>query len=385
MTIQGGVLIAYCILMPVLSIFLARRFAWAKFLGPVLLSCGFGIIVANQPIFAVSTELAAIMTKTSKLISQITIPLAIPLLLFQSDMSDLKTQGKSSIISFFISVFSVFLGTFLVFKYFGGQLGPEGGKQAGMLMSVYIGGIPNLVAVQRAIKASMDSFVIVQSTTMFVSTFYLLFVLTLAKPLLSKIFPAHPDPEPFHTTDELTEADGSPSTLKQKLVHGGQSIGASILCVVISAGITIALTGKAGSLGVVLCITTLAIIGSFWKALRDIPTHEAIGTFFILIFCVSAGTQLNIQKLLASGSLFLTFTLISVVALLIIHYALNRLARIDVDTAITMSMATMFGPPFVPVAVQALDNRTVLLPGMTMGFLGYAVGTYLGIAVGLWL
>tara|TARA_B100001989_G_C24546377_1_gene471100 strand:+ start:2237 stop:3352 length:1116 start_codon:yes stop_codon:yes gene_type:complete len=371
--------------MPVLSIFLARRFAWAKFLGPVLLSCGFGIIVANQPIFAVSTELAAIMTKTSKLISQITIPLAIPLLLFQSDMSDLKTQGKSSIISFFISVFSVFLGTFLVFKYFGGQLGPEGGKQAGMLMSVYIGGIPNLVAVQRAIKASMDSFVIVQSTTMFVSTFYLLFVLTLAKPLLSKIFPAHPDPEPFHTTDELTEADGSPSTLKQKLVHGGQSIGASILCVVISAGITIALTGKAGSLGVVLCITTLAIIGSFWKALRDIPTHEAIGTFFILIFCVSAGTQLNIQKLLASGSLFLTFTLISVVALLIIHYALNRLARIDVDTAITMSMATMFGPPFVPVAVQALDNRTVLLPGMTMGFLGYAVGTYLGIAVGLWL
>ena len=233
MTIQGGVLIAYCILMPVLSIFLARRFAWAKFLGPVLLSCGFGIIVANQPIFAVSTELAAIMTKTSKLISQITIPLAIPLLLFQSDMSDLKTQGKSSIISFFISVFSVFLGTFLVFKYFGGQLGPEGGKQAGMLMSVYIGGIPNLVAVQRAIKASMDSFVIVQSTTMFVSTFYLLFVLTLAKPLLSKIFPAHPDPEPFHTTDELTEADGSPSTLKQKLVHGGQSIGASILCVVL--------------------------------------------------------------------------------------------------------------------------------------------------------
>jgi uncharacterized membrane protein len=381
MTWQSGAFIAFCIFIPCLSIWLDKKFKWARILGPVLISCGCGIIIANA---GIGGSLAVMMTKTSKLISQITIPLAIPLLLFQSDMSDLKAQGKTAILSFFISVFSVFAGTLLVFQYLGPKLGSEAGKQAGMLMSVYIGGTPNLVAVQRAVQASEQAFGIVYASTTFISTFYLLFVLTAAKPLLSKLFPAHPIQEPFHAIGEELE-EGKKLTTGAFVQNIGLSLLASILCVAVSAGIVIGLTGKAGSLGVILCITTLSIIGSFWVKLRNIPTHEATGTFLILIFCVAAGTQMNIQKLIAKGSIFLTFTIASVIAFLLIHYILNRLARIDIDTTITMSMATMFGPPFIPIVVKALNNRSVLLPGMTMGFLGYAVGTYLGIAVGLWL
>ncbi len=148
-------------------------------------------------------------------------------------------------------------------------------------------------------------------------------------------------------------------------------------------GISFAIMGKIVPLIVVLGITTLAIGASFFKRLREIPTHEPLGTYLILAFCVAAGTNMNVAELVSTGTVVLTFTTYAVCVFLPIHYLLNRLMRIDLDTTITMSVATMFGPPFVPPVVQALGNRAVLLPGMTMGFLGYAVGTYMGIAVGL--
>lgn len=383
MTWQGIALIVYSVLMPVVALALVKRFKWAQFLGPVLISCAFGIFVANQPFITWSEEVAKSLAKTSEIISSAAIPLAIPLLLFQSDMSNLRAQGKTVILSFVLAVLSVFGGVLAMKFWYGPEL-PDPSFVSGMVMSVYIGGTPNLVAVQRALEASDQTFGLVYAATTFVSTFYLVFLLTAAKPLLRKLFPEHPFPEPLHIA-EVDEEQKERLSWGDRFKFGGMSLGASVVCVLIAAGVTIALTGKPGSLGVILGITTLSVAGSFWKKLREIPTHEPIGTFLILIFCVAAGTMMDVGKLVATGSVVLSFTAWSVVVFLIMHYVLHRLFKVDLDTTITMSVATMFGPPFVPAVVQALDNRSVLLPGMTMGFLGYAVGTYLGIAVGLWL
>lgn len=384
------VLILYCVLMPVVALQLAGRFAWAKFLGPVLLSCTFGILIANQPFMTVTPELDGILSGTSKIISSAAIPLALPLLLFQSDLSKLRVYGKTALLSFVLAVVSVFVGVLLVMATMKGDLEAPG-KVAGMVMSVYIGGTPNLVAVQSALEVDKETFGLVYASTTFVSTFYLVFLLTLAKPLLRRFFPAHPDPEPMtKLEDDVKDGVERPKRpLGTTLKYGALSVLASVLCVVTSAGLTYAITGQTKgesfSLGVILILTTLSIVGSFWKKLREIPTHEPVGMFLILVFCVSAGTMMDISKLVATGGAVLTLTTWSVVVFLLVHYVLHRLFKIDLDTTITMSVATMFGPPFIPAVVQAIDNRSVLLPCMTMGFLGYAVGTYLGIAVGYYL
>lgn len=384
------ILILYCVLMPVVALQLAGRFAWAKFLGPVLLSCTFGILIANQPFMTVTPELDGILSGTSKIISSAAIPLALPLLLFQSDLSKLRVYGKTALLSFVLAVVSVFVGVLLVMATMKGDLEAPG-KVAGMVMSVYIGGTPNLVAVQSALEVNKETFGLVYASTTFVSTFYLVFLLTLAKPLLRRFFPAHPDPEPMtKLEDDVKDGVEQPKRpLATTLKYGALSVLASVLCVVTSAGLTYAVTGQTKgesfSLGVILTLTTLSIIGSFWKKLREVPTHEPVGMFLILVFCVSAGTMMDISKLVATGGAVLTLTTWSVVVFLLVHYVLHRLFKIDLDTTITMSVATMFGPPFIPAVVQAIDNRSVLLPCMTMGFLGYAVGTYLGIAVGYYL
>ncbi len=386
-------LMIYSLLVPVLALQLVKRFAWARFLGPVVICCALGILVANQPLFAVSAQSAEAMFKAAKLVSSASIPLAIPLLLFQADLTKLREHGRTTLLSFVIAVVSVFLGTLGVMLSMRGVL-PMPGKVAGMVMSVYIGGTPNLVSVQRALEVNEETFGLVYAATTFVSTFYFVFLLTVAKPLLQRFFPKHPDPEPMKGLEEEDEVSEESESKRrfwslQDVKHGVMSLGASIICVLMSVGITYLvigeLKGEAFSLGVILSLTTLAIIGSFIRKLREIPTHEPIGMFFILIFCVSAGTMMDVSRLVATGGTILQFTALAVLAFLPIHFVLHRLFKIDLDTTITMSVATMFGPPFIPAVVQAIDNRSVLLPCMTMGFLGYAVGTYLGIAVGLYV
>jgi len=39
--------------------------------------------------------------------------------------------------------------------------------------------------------------------------------------------------------------------------------------------------------------------------------------------------------------------------------------------------------PFVPVVAGALHNRQIVVSGLTVGIVGYAVGNYLGVVVEL--
>ena len=57
---------------------------------------------------------------------------------------------------------------------------------------------------------------------------------------------------------------------------------------------------------------------------------------------------------------------------------------VDGDCMVT-SVAALGCPPFVPLMARALNNPGAMLAGMTTGVIGYAVGSYLGISLGLYL
>lgn len=372
-----ALLLCYCAFGPLFARWLVHRFSWARTLGTVVLCCGLGILVANG--LPADEVMHDARIRAATLVSSATLPLAIPLLLFQADLSDVRRQGRPALTAFFVSCASVFVGTLLVLPLFAEAIGPEAGMAAGMVMSVYIGGTPNLAAVQAALGASEDTFGMVFAATTFLSSFYLMFLLTVAKPLLVRFYPAAP-PAVSH--------GGQQDKVLPKgwawLWPGVQSVLASAVCLGLAAGLTFAVTGSAGSLGVVLGITTLGIAGSSVPRLRALPTNQPVGDYLIWVFCVASGTMMDIGRLVTDGTVFLTFTAVSVLVFLALHLLICRLLRLDLDNTLIMSVATMFGPPFIPPVAQALGNRAVLVPGMTLGFAGYAVGTYLGIAVGSW-
>jgi uncharacterized membrane protein len=66
---------------------------------------------------------------------------------------------------------------------------------------------------------------------------------------------------------------------------------------------------------------------------------------------------------------------------LFIHILLSKIFKIDADTTMTTSVALICSPPFVPVIGGGLKNSKVIIPGLTVGIIGYALGNYLGAIV----
>jgi uncharacterized membrane protein len=74
----------------------------------------------------------------------------------------------------------------------------------------------------------------------------------------------------------------------------------------------------------------------------------------------------------------LGYIALAVFGSLLIHLLLSKLFKIDADTALITSVALVCSPPFVPLAAASMKNRQILISGISIGIIGYAVGNYLG-------
>jgi uncharacterized membrane protein len=68
-----------------------------------------------------------------------------------------------------------------------------------------------------------------------------------------------------------------------------------------------------------------------------------------------------------------------------LHMLLSAIFRIDADTTIIAQVAFIMSPPFVPVAAAALKNKDVIISGILVGIIGYAIGNFLGVMIGFML
>ena len=68
------------------------------------------------------------------------------------------------------------------------------------------------------------------------------------------------------------------------------------------------------------------------------------------------------------------------VSAVLLHVGLAAAFRLDADTTLMTSTAAIFGPAFIGPVAAAIKNRRLVAPGLTMGLMGIALGTYLGLA-----
>lgn len=64
-----------------------------------------------------------------------------------------------------------------------------------------------------------------------------------------------------------------------------------------------------------------------------------------------------------------------------LHLLLCRIMHVSGDLFCVSQIALLCSPPFVPPVVGAMKNKKVLISGIVIGLIGYAIGTYLGIAI----
>lgn len=357
---------AFIILFPMCAYFLCRRIKALDALGTVVVCYAAGILIGNSPI-----ELDA---KTVKLLGEGSIPFAIVLLLYSTNVLGWLKLAKSTMFSFFLLVVSVIIFS-TVGSLFIKPITEDYWKLGGMMAGVYTGGTPNMSAIGLSLGVKEESFVLLNAADVVLGAVYLLVMLSFGPKLLSKFL------RPYKRSEVTSSVVAEEKARPARFAHYLISFLVTLIIVGISLGVSHLITGKEDVAIIMLSLTTLALIMSFSRKVREWPGTNKLGDYLLLIFCTSIGSMAKLENLVgASGPILLYCTFIMLGAILF-HLILCKIFRIDRDTSIITSVSGIFGPAFIPAMVRALKNPDVMVSGMTTGLIGYAIGNYLGLTL----
>ena len=366
----GNVLvILFFLFVPAGVLWLCRRVPVLDKIGPVLILYIIGIVFGN--LFHPSG-----MAKIQEILSSAMVPLAIPLMLFSCTFR--RSGTRSQLLALLSGLFAVTAAVVAGFFIFGKNMG-DGSKIGGMLTGVYTGGTINLASLKVMLDVPEETFILLNSFDMAVSFLYLTFLLSVGIRLFRKWLPVETSEVASEEIAEATEQPFKGLFTRQGLKDAGFLLLADALIIGVSAGLAMLAGDGAFMTVLILSLTTLGIAASFWKPLKRRKHGYDMGMYFIYIFSVVVASMADLRTLTMRGSLdmlgYLTFVIF---VSLFVQVLIAKLMRIDADTMTVSSVAYICSPPFVPVMVAAMKNRSVLAGGLAVGVVGYAAGNYLG-------
>ena len=367
------ILLLFYLFIPAGIIWLCRKVPFFNKIGPILILYFVGIIVGNLPWHPQGTA------SLQNILTSAIIPLAIPMMLFNSDFK--KLSLRDSLLTLLCGAIAVIISVIAGYLLFRPHLGPEGPKIGGMLAGLYTGGTPNLAALKLMLNTKEETFILLNSYDMLVSFIYLVFLMTFGIRLFRKFL------LPFKVRS--VHGENVPSVIetdpyrhfftKKNVVQVLKAFSLAVAITAVSAGVAM-LAGEAYFMVVViLMLSTLGIAASFLAPVRRLEKSFDAGMYLVYIFCVVVASMADLGNLDFKGGLFMLLYVFFVIFVsLIIQALLSKLMRIDADTMVMSSVAFINSPPLVPMMAAAMKNRDVIITGLGIGIVGYAVGNYLG-------
>ena len=384
--IRVYLIIALYILVPVLIIECFKRLAWMQKVGTVVAAYAIGIIFALTGFvhFEAGTEAAISFSKLQSTIMSVTVPLAIPLMLFNCDFRLWTKALPKTIWSLVGGITAVLVAVVSGYFIFHTPEISEFNKVAAMMTGIYTGGTMNFNALGASLGVDKTLMAIVLAFEMVLTTPYIFFIIGGGYKVFRKILPYN-DVTRKGRTDENVESKDVENYrgmfAKQNVGGMFVGLGLSVLFLAVGAGLALLITGTLNELVVILTITTLSIIASFFKKVRELPKTFELGMFFILIFSVIVASLFDIHSVNGGSLMIGLFVAWVMIIAALLHLGFCRIAHVSGDLFCVSQIALLCSPPFVPPVVGAMKNKKVLISGIVIGLVGYAVGTYLGVAI----
>ncbi|NQU32848.1 MAG: DUF819 family protein [Bacteroidetes bacterium] len=371
-------LVAFYLLTPLLILYSCQKLSFLRRLGAVLVAYGVGLIAG------VSGLLPDNSVEIQDIITTITIPLALPLMLFSSDIKSWTRLAGSTTISMIIALFAVLISVIVGYLIFVTDEIPDLWKVGGLLVGVYTGGTPNLAALKIMLNVDNDTYLITHAYDMIISAGYFFFLITIGQKVFSMLLP--------------------------KFIPGGKSDEQNVLSdmsknhmwglfdmknrrpMIIALLLSIAIFGIAGSttffvpensqmIVVILLITTFGILLSLVPSVNKLNNTFELGMYLILVFSIDVASMVDLTNMAASSSTIFYYVFLVIFGSLFLQVLVSAIFKIDTDTVIITSTALICSPPFVPAVAGAIKNKEIIVSGLTIGIIGYAVGNYLGVLV----
>ncbi|MBN1158629.1 MAG: DUF819 family protein [Bacteroidales bacterium] len=376
-------MIVFFILAPIAIIYLESKFSVVKKIGAVLICYAIGLIIGNSGLLHEGAY------KYQDLLSQVTVPLALPLILFSMDVKRWFKLAGAAITSLLIGVFTVVVMIFAGYWIFKGSI-DEIWQVSGMLVGIYTGGTPNMAAIKTALNVNNELYIMTHTYEVALGAVYLLFILSIGQKVFLLFLPPFKSPEihgPTVMNAEIEEEFESYEGFfgKKTFFPLLAAFGLSVAILGISYFIGTLVPEDYSTAVTILLITTFGIAFSFVPGVKTIKKTFQLGMYIILIFCIVVSSMADIKQLANISVSLFYYVGLAMFGSHILHAFIARFFKIDADTVIISGSALICSPPFVPVVAGALKNREVILTGLTVGIVGYAIGNYLGVFIAYFL
>lgn len=365
--------VAFMGVIPVGLVYITKKQKALKFMGPILLAYVVGILMANIPFSPWDRSL-------SMSVSEIAVPIAIPLVLMSTNLLKWIKLAKKTVFSFIMVMVAAMLSSIISVVIFRNTIDVSW-KLSGMLTGCYTGGTPNLIAVGMSLGVPSKTIVMINSCDMLIGGIYFILITSVLKKVYRRFLP-----EFSRNGSESGEIDPFMQGIfsngrKKGFKNIGITVGLAIMATAITVGSVLLVTGEMAMIPILLIVSTFGIGFSFSKKLHKIEGTWHIAQYVILLFSVGLGGTVDLKGFFRSSPTLLLYTATIMIFAIVIHFILCKMFKIDSDTAMITSVAGVFGPAFIAPVANAIDNQDVVVSGLITGLAGYAVGNYLGLAV----
>ncbi|MBQ2514135.1 MAG: DUF819 family protein [Bacteroidales bacterium] len=374
-------ILLYLFAIPLLVMLAAKRWPVIEKISPMVILYVIGLTVGNVGIVGEGAR------KLCTDVSNVAVLLSIPLMLLGCDFR--AWSAKAALKAFLVGLGSILAVTLGGFFLFHGQAVDAGlshadfARVSAAMTGIYTGGIPNFAPVAKAVNLPENLFLLVSGYDLVVTSLYLLFIVFLGGRLVRWLFPASvPSPTPEEGADLPSAETVTAKPFWRRLANRAAGIGVAAVIVAVSYALSLVIPIDNSTAVIVLLLTTFSIALSFWRPLKRVENTFDTGLYFVYVFCLAVATMVSVHDLEFSRYLFiLWYIAFAVFGSLALQLLFAKLLKLDGDLTLAASISLINSPPFVPMVAAVLKNNAVILPGIAIGLLGYAVGNYLGIGI----
>jgi uncharacterized membrane protein len=373
-----AILLLFYLIAPYSIILLTRRYKFFNKIGAVLIcyALGFGLGLTDL--------LPEGSYQVQDIITSVTVPLALPLLLFNTQIKNWISLASRTFFSMILGIIALIIVVGLSFILFGDSL-DNAWKISGLLVGLYTGGTPNLASLQNALNVTPEVYLMVNTYDIVLSSVFLLTIMATAGKFLQPILPSYKKSKiKFIKGQDFSNYENESFKQIFKKSNIGETIisgGAAILIAGLGIGLSFLLTGKISMLIIILSITSFGLVGSLIPKLNQTSTSFEGGMYLILVFSIAVASMVKLEDFIHVSSALFWFVSMVIFGTFFIHILLSALFRIDSDTTLITATAMICSPPFVPVIAGSLKNKEIIVSGLSVGIIGYAIGNYLGVII----
>ena len=388
------VLMSVMLISVAVSVYLEQTYAWASRISGAVIALIFALVLVNTNIIPPHAELY------DDIVWGYVVPIAIPLLLLQTNIVKIWRETGRLLIIFLIGAAGTICGALIGCVFLGSAI--DGlPKVAAMMTGSYIGGGVNFTALADAFKVSgtlVSSTIVADNLNMAI---YFLILLAIAGNAFFRRIYTHPL---IDAVEKNGESDEGKTLAAQYWGRKDISLRDIAMCVTYAVVVVTVSKFIGATLGTVISpdanwftkmcntflgsqyvwITLISMIFAtfFEKQASAMNGAQEIGTFFIYMFFFVIGVPASIMEILTNAPLLFVFCLIMVVVNMLFCLIGGKMLGFALEDILIASNANIGGPTTAAGMAISQGWNALVGPAMLVGTLGYVIGTYLGIIVG---